>query len=79
MEVIQSGAQAIVGLAPSRFEPNRGLELFDGLLGITLVMQSESKVVVCQRVAGIEIQSLAVSGDGFVPRFGTSELSGLRR
>ena len=67
MEIIQSGAQAIVGLTPSWLQLNGGLELLGSLLGITLVMQSQSKIVVCQDVVGIEIQSLAISDDGLIP------------
>src|SRR5277367_4844816 len=72
MELKQSCTETVVGFPPW-LKPNRGLEFFDSQLRVTLVFQCSRKVVMCDRVIGVELQNLAISGDGLLPRFGASE------
>ena len=58
-----------MGIGPFWFELQGGLKLFNSLLGITLVSQSERQIVMCKRVVRCEFQRPVVCGNGLVPGF----------
>ena len=56
-------------VGPLGFELHGRLKLFSRLLGITVVFQRERKVVMRERILGIESQRLLIILNCLVPRF----------
>ena len=67
LQVVPDGANSVVRVRPLRPELQRGLELFQGLSGFSLVLQRQRQVVVRGGVVGLKLQRLAVVCDCVVP------------
>ena len=60
-------------LGPLRSELCCRLKFFQGLVVVSLVLQSQCEVVVRVRIVGLEVERLAVVRNGVIPRLGLGE------
>src|SRR6516165_10494616 len=71
VELVVGCAESIMSLCPCGLESRRRLEFLQGLPGCVFVSERYSQVVVRRGVIRSEFQGFAISGNRFVPRFGT--------